>query len=137
MDPPFCNELTNYSDHLQRQMSQQKVPFAKYGPIQMTRIICKNKVLSLAILFARANSTRSGSFAKTKFGAIPPYLQKLKKKKFHHRVTNKPLFNELVHLQKPNFVLVPIFFGKDLTKQNVSTESRTLIFATGWPIFIF
>ena len=112
MYAPLCNWLASphSSNHLQRQMSQRTVPFTKDGPIQMIQIICKNKVLSLAILFARANSTLSGSFAKTKCGAIQPYFQKLKKKKFHHRVTNQPLFNELVHLQKPNFVLDPIFF---------------------------
>ena len=110
MDPPFCNELTNYSDHLQRQMSQQKVPFAKYGPIQMTRIICKNKVLSLAILFARANSTLSGSFAKTKCGAIPPYLQKFEEEKISSQSHEQTSFQRAGPFAKTKLCAGPYLF---------------------------
>ena len=51
---PLYNWLASphSSNHLQRQISQRTVPFTKDGPIQMIQIICKNKVLSLAILFA-------------------------------------------------------------------------------------
>ena len=79
MDCPLCNELADYSDHLQRKVSQRMVPITKDWPVQMTQIICKNKVLSLTILFAGPNSSRSRSFEKTKLGTRPSYLQRCEK----------------------------------------------------------
>ena len=101
-------------DHLQKQSVVTDHPLCRtqFKPIQ---IIWKNETWYKTVLFA----------------------EMWKNTKFHHRVTNRPLFNELAHLQKPNFVLDHPLYCKDLTKQNVITESWTLLFATGWPIFIF